>query len=487
MAAPDQPGPEGPGPDPAPSTKDVADSGASGSAESESDDADRKALGPTGIAPDADDDPGEATVDFTELPDGLRARVADIAAAALGELPTVDVPQSLRQVARFAPAKRAQLGAAAILRALQERPSFRAALLRWCAEHRPDAIDQDANGAVAAGAAAVLLGDASAPHYVELVARRSADAGLRSERDAAQRKAARLAEELAEARAELREARGSGEQRTEELRAEADRLRKRLREQGVRLREARDEAAAGSSVSADAQREQEQRISALTAERDRESQRAATERARAQSAEADSATARQAAKEARAADEVRLALLIETLDGAVTGLRRELALGGSGPRPADTVRGATVGKGSVARVEDPAALDRLLALSAVHLIVDGYNVTKTGFAELSLADQRDRLTKQLGTLAARTGAETTLVFDGAGVVSVPPTTPRGVRVLFSDPGVLADDVIRALVAAEPEGRPVVVVTSDRAVADSVRRRGAHPVPSAVLLARLGRV
>jgi hypothetical protein len=52
--------------------------------------------------------------------------------------------------------------------------------------------------------------------------------------------------------------------------------------------------------------------------------------------------------------------------------------------------------------------------------------------------------------------------------------------------VLADDVIRALVTAEPEGRPVVVVTSDRAVADSVRRRGAHPVPSAVLLARLGR-
>ena len=33
----------------------------------------------------------------------------------------------------------------------------------------------------------------------------------------------------------------------------------------------------------------------------------------------------------------------------------------------------------------------------------------------------------------------------------------------------------------------MVVTSDRAVADSVRRKGAHSVPSAVLLARLGRV
>ena len=144
-------------------------------------------------------------------------------------------------------------------------------------------------------------------------------------------------------------------------------------------------------------------------------------------------------------------------------------------------------QGAVGRVEDPAALDRLLALPAVHLVVDGYNVTKTGYPELSLSDQRDRLVHQLAVLAARTGAEVTLVFDGAGVVAVPAAAPRGVRVLFSDPGVLADDVIRALVTAEPEGRPVVVVTSDRAVADSVRRRGAHPVPSAVLLARLGRV
>jgi predicted RNA-binding protein with PIN domain len=61
-----------------------------------------------------------------------------------------------------------------------------------------------------------------------------------------------------------------------------------------------------------------------------------------------------------------------------------------------------------------------------------------------------------------------------------------VRVLFSDPGVLADDVIRDLVAAEPHGRPLVVATSDRAVVQSVRRRGAHAVPSAVLLARLVR-
>jgi predicted RNA-binding protein with PIN domain len=128
----------------------------------------------------------------------------------------------------------------------------------------------------------------------------------------------------------------------------------------------------------------------------------------------------------------------------------------------------------------------LLALPVVHLVVDGYNVTKTGYPDLTLSDQRDRLTGQLAALAARTGAEITVVFDGAAVVAVPVTSSRGVRVLFSAPGVLADDVIRDLVAAEPRGRPVVVVTSDREVAESVRSRGAHPVASAVLLTRLAR-
>ncbi|HMG64394.1 MAG TPA: RNA-binding protein, partial [Streptosporangiaceae bacterium] len=38
--------------------------------------------------------------------------------------------------------------------------------------------------------------------------------------------------------------------------------------------------------------------------------------------------------------------------------------------------------------------------------------------------------------------------------------------------------------AEPEGRPVVVVSTDREVADGVRKAGARPVPSAMLLKRL---
>ena len=180
---------------------------------------------------------------------------------------------------------------------------------------------------------------------------------------------------------------------------------------------------------------------------------------------------------------MRLELLVETLGGAVAGLRRELALGGGGPRPADLVAGARAVRAG-APVDDLAALDALLAVPSVHLVVDGYNVSKTGYPDLPLADQRTRLVRQLAALAARTGVEVTVVFDGAGVVAAPTRGSRGVRVLFSDAGVLADDVIRSLVAAEPEGRPVLVATSDRAVVASVRQRGAHALPSAVLLARL---
>ncbi len=54
----------------------------------------------------------------------------------------------------------------------------------------------------------------------------------------------------------------------------------------------------------------------------------------------------------------------------------------------------------------------------MHLVVDGYNVTKTGYGEMSLAEQRTRLIGALAGLAAQTGAEITIVFDGAGQAAV---------------------------------------------------------------------
>ena len=442
---------------------------------------------------ESDDGPGadpkpEPLIDWDELPDAVRARLAELAAEAVGGIASVDIPSQVRPVAKFALAKRARLGAGSLIGGLRSHASFRAAVVKWAQEHRPTRLDITASDPAAAAAAGLLLGAESAVHYVELVARRASDAAVRAERDAAVTRSERLQTELDRLRADLGRLDGATARVAAASEAELEKLRKRLREQGVKVRQARDEAEAARADAEHLRAKIELERKALIADRDRERERADIQRARARRAEEDAHLARQSAREARAADEVRLALLLDTLDGAVTGLRRELALGGgAGPRPADLVRGASQVQSAVGRADDPAALDRLLALPAVHVIVDGYNVTKTGYPELPLSDQRDRLNYQLAALAARTNAEVTVVYDGAGVIAVPSASLRGVRVLFSDPGVLADDVIRALVTEEPEGRPVVVVTSDRAVVDSVKRRGAHPVPYAVLLARLGRV
>jgi predicted RNA-binding protein with PIN domain len=116
------------------------------------------------------------------------------------------------------------------------------------------------------------------------------------------------------------------------------------------------------------------------------------------------------------------------------------------------------------------------------LIVDGYNVTKEAWPTASLEAQRSRLVAALGPLVARSGAETTVVFDAASAKTrtVMPA-PRGVKVVFSPDGVIADDVIRQLVAAEPRGRVVVVVTGDQAVARDVSRSGARVAPASSLV------
>ncbi|WP_277681332.1 NYN domain-containing protein [Saccharomonospora azurea] len=425
-------------------------------------------------------------VDWLGLPEPIRERVAELAAAALGRLPSDDVPRQLRPVARFAPAKRARLGGPALLAALRDSTRFRTAVLEWLREHRVDALNPNDGDSVAAAAAAVLLNESSASSRVRLVARNTEESTLRAERDAALARVRKLESEVERLRADLEQAREEVEQARAEREDEIVKLRGRLREQGVRVRQAKDEAAEAVAARERAEAERDSEIEAITARYERERQKAAAERARAERALVEAEVARQSAREARDADEVRLSMLLDTLSGAVDGLRRELSVAGSPRRPADTVRGANAGRRG-GRVSEPRTLDTLLSLPGVHLIVDGYNITKTGYPDLSLAEQRQRLVRQLGALAARTGAEVTVVFDGADVTAVPAAGPRSVRVLFSDPGVLADDVIRTIVRSEPQGRPLVVATSDQAVVTSVCSEGAHAVPAAVLLTRLGRV
>jgi predicted RNA-binding protein with PIN domain len=81
----------------------------------------------------------------------------------------------------------------------------------------------------------------------------------------------------------------------------------------------------------------------------------------------------------------------------------------------------------------------------------------------------------------------TCVFDGAEVqVRVAAAALRRVRVRFSPAGQTADELIRQLARAEPTGRPVTVVSSDKEVVDGVRRAGARTLTSRALLDRLDR-
>lgn len=427
-------------------------------------------------------------VDWGALPEPVRARLASLAAAALGDLPASDIPQRLKPVAKFAPAKRARLGAVPVLAALSERGAFRAAVVAWTREHRPEALDQQAEDQVTAASAAVLLDAEDAPQRVQAVAERTQESELRAERDAALARAHRLEAEVDRLRTELALEREATTAARAERESELERLRERLRERGVELRTAREAEQQARAELNNAGAATENELAALTEQLAAQRRQAEAERVRAQRAADQADAAWQAARDARQGDDMRLELLLETVTGAVEGLRRELGLRAkpAGERPADGIRGARTAGSAQPTVSDTAALDRLLALRGLHLIVDGYNVTKTGYPELALAEQRERLARQLSTLAARTAAEVTVVFDGAGVVAVPVTGVRGVRVLFSEPGVLADDVIKHLVTAEPEGRPLLVATSDREIVEAVRADGARTVASAVLLERLTR-
>ena len=219
-------------------------------------------------------------------------------------------------------------------------------------------------------------------------------------------------------------------------------------------------------------------------------------RQRLQEAERAAGAARSSARAGRGTEELRLRVLLDTVVGAAHGLRRELALPPAEGRPADALAaeyaveyaGGAGQPGTQGRAEDdPALLDAWLGVPGAHLLVDGYNVTKGGYGALALEAQRARLLSGLGALAARTGAEVTVVFDGTDRVAPLATpSPRGVRLLFSRTGETADEVLRRLAAAEPPGRPVVVVSSDREVADGVRASGGRPLPSAALLRLLDR-
>jgi predicted RNA-binding protein with PIN domain len=426
------------------------------------------------------------------LPEAVRLRVVAMASEALGALTEDEVSTALKRFHRWAPARRTKLAATPLAAAVEGDALFRQRVGTRVKAASPALAEALAAGAAPAAADPVEVAAVGyvlrTPGWAGLVAAAGADldrAATAAESSRSAEAVTKLQEQLAAVRAESREELVRLRDEVEAARAQTAAVRRELREEKGARRRAEEVATQAELRSAMAGSDAATTVSGAEAELRRV-------RARLREAEAALEAARRVTRGGRTLEDVRLRLLLDTVVEAATGLRRELALPPTTIRPADLVEGAesSAPEGAPERAllsDDPALLDQLLGLPQVHLVVDGYNVTMAGYPDLPLEAQRTRLVNGLAALAARSGAEVTCCFDGATVAGrVPAMSGRGVRVLFSKPGEIADDLIRALVREEPPGRPVVVVSSDREVADGVRRSGARPVSSTALVRRLDR-
>jgi predicted RNA-binding protein with PIN domain len=404
-----------------------------------------------------------------------------------------DVPKGLRQVRRFAPGRRASAGATPLLIALDQDPAFRRRVAEAIRADVPGpqslARDDDSGAdpddpvgtAVLAylgrGAGWVQTFDAA----VDDLRARADEVTVRKARSETERWRARVAD--AERRAQRAEA--ANEQVRQDAAEQVAAIRRELR----RHRSAADRARSQAKEAAQRLTTELAAAQELVDSADLRAARADRELAMAQDT---LAALRRAEREGRSLAGARARLLLDTVIEASAGLRDELALPPVGLRPADLVgtdpaAEQTGGPLRGRAQDDTVKLGELLALPRAHLVVDGYNVTKSSYGELPLVDQRARLLTGLAAVGARTGAEITCCFDGAALQGrVASASSRGVRVRFSEPGSTADDLIRRLAWAEPAGRVVVVVSSDREVADGARRSGAWAVPSSALLRFLER-
>jgi predicted RNA-binding protein with PIN domain len=443
--------------------------------------------------PDEAADLGPESTPEPILPEPVRQRIVALAAGVLPGLPIDETPVPLRRVAKFAPNRRARLGGQLIASQLAGDRLFRQRVAGRVLAEAGELGAAVTDGTCPAAADPV---EVAALAYLYRPTGWRDLIGLAAEAVRAEADSAAVAGLVRDA--EQRAARAEHDRAV--ARVEADKLRDELARVREELGSLREEARVLSRSLRETQAAQRKATEMLATEKGRAVRAAADHdaevrrlRGKLADAEAAAGSAKQSVKDVRAAENARLWLLLETIGQAAVGLRRELALDPADRLPADFVAdahaelpGAAGARARAQDTDDPARLDQLLGLPRAHLVVDGYNVTKRGFGEISLEHQRKRLVTGLGGIAAQTGVEVTVVFDGAERVPGLPPAPRGVRVLFSHKGETADDLIRRLVRAEPAGRPVVVVSSDREVADGVRRHGAYPMGADSLLRRLSR-
>lgn len=118
----------------------------------------------------------------------------------------------------------------------------------------------------------------------------------------------------------------------------------------------------------------------------------------------------------------------------------------------------------------------------MHIIIDGYNIIRQSDTlrrceRFSLEAGRNALIRSVSLYKKHKGHRVTIVFDGwdSGPAMEERDRQEGIEVIYSCRGEKADDVIKRM--AEKRGEKMVVVTSDRNIADFVSRRGITAIPS----------
>jgi predicted RNA-binding protein with PIN domain len=316
-------------------------------------------------------------------------------------------------------------------------------------------------------------GDAQAARARARELAESVEAGRRADaaRMTAEADAARVAEELRQERRA---------RRAREERAEADALAARRRAEGLEAQVHQANAA----------------VEAERARTAREAQRARVledELQRARGALADAVSriehtpSHLSARDARALAEAAAAS--QRVSAQLESLRARVERGAASPvrpsshapteRPLDRRIRPNVPAGVVA--SSPKGIEAMLKTDDVTLVIDGYNVTKRAWPDASAAEQRERLEVAVTQLHRRFACRVLCVFDGDGSGARVPIRRGGIRVLFSDAGEEADEVVVREVASLPKRLPVVVVSSDAWIREHAEAAGAVVVPAEALL------
>jgi predicted RNA-binding protein with PIN domain len=446
---------------------------------------------------------GELTPALDKL---LRPAIeAAVAVARAGEddTPAVDPPPALRPFLHFA--KLPPRAVVAAQKAVDADDEFRARVAEavteddigragWLWLTRPagwqDELDALAHGVVEAG-------EAAADRKAENEARRRL-AGAEAATQRAEAAAAAAQAESARAAAVLAEERRARRAAAQE----AEELGRRLEQATAERDGARSERDRARAEGTRAQ----QKVSELRVALDELRRTPAPAPVVAPEPEPDPAAA---ADSVRAAEAVRQAgaALFEAAGAAAamaTSLHRAaVSLGGGPPpaapppepapparprRPARPPRRLPVALPPGVHDDSVEAADHLFRVPGIAVLVDGYNASQLGWFEQPIAEQRRRLVDALTEMAVRTGADISVVFDGADPVwpALVTKTARVVKVSFSPADVEADDVVLARVADLDPSRPVLVASSDRRVADGARALGANVISSPQLLAALRR-